>query len=115
MVRVTMEFFEEVVPCSPEEQLTALAVGILKYSRDLRPPPPGSGRRCGRGTRQLGQPDGSQREGRGGTRRHHLKGLRAAALKPATVLVTGTPAPGSKWLQQRLKRRTKTNQDSLCS
>ena len=37
MVRVTMEFFEEVVPLlarSPE-QLTALTVGILRYSRDL--------------------------------------------------------------------------------
>ncbi len=37
MVRVTMEFFEEVVPLlgRSEEQLTALTVGILKYSRDL--------------------------------------------------------------------------------
>ena len=37
MVRVTMEFFEEVVPllARDEEQLTALMVGILKYSRDL--------------------------------------------------------------------------------
>ena len=37
MVRVTMEFFEEVVPLlgGSEEQLTALTVGILKYSRDL--------------------------------------------------------------------------------
>lgn len=37
MVRVTMEFFEEVVPllARDEEQLTALTVGILKYSRDL--------------------------------------------------------------------------------
>jgi DNA-binding PucR family transcriptional regulator len=37
MVRVTMEFFEEVVPVlgGSEEQLTALTVGILKYSRDL--------------------------------------------------------------------------------
>lgn len=37
MVRVTMEFFEEVVPLlarSPE-QLTALTIGILRYSRDL--------------------------------------------------------------------------------
>src|SRR5580693_4916098 len=39
MVRVTMEFFEEVVPAiggseeHSEEQLTALTVGILKYSR----------------------------------------------------------------------------------
>jgi len=37
MVRVTMEFFEEVVPllARSDEQLTALMVGILKYSRDL--------------------------------------------------------------------------------
>ena len=37
MVRVTMEFFEEVVPllARDEEQLTALTVAILKYSRDL--------------------------------------------------------------------------------
>src|SRR6202142_3067144 len=37
MVRVTMEFFEEAVPllARDEEQLTALIVGILKYSRDL--------------------------------------------------------------------------------
>jgi DNA-binding PucR family transcriptional regulator len=37
MVRVTMEFFEEVVPmlARSEEQVAALTVGILKYSRDL--------------------------------------------------------------------------------
>src|SRR6201992_22452 len=37
MVRVTMEFFEEVVPllARSEEQLSALTVGILKYSRAL--------------------------------------------------------------------------------
>ncbi|QUR69818.1 PucR family transcriptional regulator [Mycobacterium spongiae] len=37
MVRVTMEFFEEFVPllARSDEQLTALTVGILKYSRDL--------------------------------------------------------------------------------
>jgi len=37
LVRVTMDFFEEVVPllARSEEQLTALTVGILKYSRDL--------------------------------------------------------------------------------
>jgi DNA-binding PucR family transcriptional regulator len=37
MVRVTMEFFEEVAPLltRDEEHLTALTVGILKYSRDL--------------------------------------------------------------------------------
>jgi DNA-binding PucR family transcriptional regulator len=37
MVRVTMEFFEEVAPLltRDDEQLTALTLGILKYSRDL--------------------------------------------------------------------------------
>ncbi len=37
MVRVTMEFFEEVVPAVARnaDQLTALTVGILKYSRNL--------------------------------------------------------------------------------
>ncbi len=37
MVRFTMEFFEEVVPlvARSDEQLTALTVGVLKYSRDL--------------------------------------------------------------------------------
>lgn len=37
MVRITMEFFEEVVPmvARNEAQLTALTVGILRYSRDL--------------------------------------------------------------------------------
>jgi DNA-binding PucR family transcriptional regulator len=37
MVRVTMEFFEEVVPllARSEDQLTALTAGILRYSRDL--------------------------------------------------------------------------------
>src|SRR5277367_2315370 len=37
MLRVTMEFFEEVAPllARSDEQLTASTVGILKYSRDL--------------------------------------------------------------------------------
>ncbi|MGE2730316.1 PucR family transcriptional regulator [Mycolicibacterium vaccae] len=37
MVRVTMEYFEEVVPllARTDEQLTALTAGILRYSRDL--------------------------------------------------------------------------------
>src|ERR1700716_1850738 len=37
MVRVTMEFFEEVVPllARSEGQLTAMTAGILRYSRDL--------------------------------------------------------------------------------
>ena len=37
MLRVTMEYFEEVAPVltRDEQQLTALTVGIMKYSRDL--------------------------------------------------------------------------------
>ncbi|HXS85918.1 MAG TPA: PucR family transcriptional regulator [Mycobacterium sp.] len=37
MIRVTLEFFEEVAPllARSDDQLTALTVGILKYSRDL--------------------------------------------------------------------------------
>src|SRR5258707_1447362 len=37
LVRVTMEFFEEVVPllARSEDQLTAMTAGILRYSRDL--------------------------------------------------------------------------------
>ena len=37
MVRVTMEFFEEVIPMVARDatQATALTVGILRYSRDL--------------------------------------------------------------------------------
>ena len=37
MLRVTMEYFEEVAPvlARSDEELTALTVGILKYSRDL--------------------------------------------------------------------------------
>jgi DNA-binding PucR family transcriptional regulator len=37
LIRVTLEFFEEMAPllARDDEQLTALTVGILKYSRDL--------------------------------------------------------------------------------
>jgi DNA-binding PucR family transcriptional regulator len=37
MIRVTLEYFEEVAPllARSDDQLTALTVGILKYSRDL--------------------------------------------------------------------------------
>lgn len=37
MIRVTLEFFEEVAPllARSDEELTALTVGILRYSRDL--------------------------------------------------------------------------------
>ena len=105
MVRVTMEFFEEVVPLlarsqeHSEEQLTALTVGILKYSRDLA------------FTAAAAYADAAEARGtwdsrmeasvvdavvRGDTGPELLS--RAAALNwdttaPATVVV-GTPAPG---------------------
>ena len=101
MVRVTMEFFEEVVPllARSEEQLTALTVGILKYSRDLA------------FTAAQSYADAAEARGtwdsrmeasvvdavvRGDTGPELLS--RAAALNwdttaPATVVV-GTPAPG---------------------
>jgi DNA-binding PucR family transcriptional regulator len=101
MVRVTMEFFEEVVPllARDEEQLTALTVGILKYSRDLA------------FTLATAYADAAEARGswdsrmeasvvdavvRGDTGPELLS--RAAALNwdttaPATVVV-GTPAPG---------------------
>lgn len=101
MVRVTMEFFEEVVPllARSEEQLTALTVGILKYSRDLA------------FTAATAYADAAEARGtwdsrmeasvvdavvRGDTGPALLS--RAAALNwdttaPATVVV-GTPAPG---------------------
>ena len=101
MVRVTMEFFEEVVPllARSEEQLTALTVGILKYSRDLA------------FTAATAYADAAEARGawdsrmeasvvdavvRGDTGPELLS--RAAALNwdttaPATVIV-GTPAPG---------------------
>ena len=101
MVRVTMDFFEEVVPllARSEEQLTALTVGILKYSRDLA------------FTAAAAYADAAEARGtwdsrmeasvvdavvRGDTGPELLS--RAAALNwdttaPATVVV-GTPAPG---------------------
>ncbi|GFG75468.1 PucR family transcriptional regulator [Mycobacterium botniense] len=101
MVRVTMEYFEEVVPmlARSEEQLTALTVGILKYSRDLA------------FTAASAYADAAEARGawdsrmeasvvdavvRGDTGPELLS--RAAALnwdtnEPATVVV-GTPAPG---------------------
>ncbi|MGO8963369.1 MAG: PucR family transcriptional regulator [Mycobacterium sp.] len=101
MVRVTMEFFEEAVPllARDEEQLTALIVGILKYSRDLA------------FTAASAYADAAEARGswdsrmeasvvdavvRGDTGPELLS--RAAALNwdttaPATVVV-GTPAPG---------------------
>jgi DNA-binding PucR family transcriptional regulator len=101
MLRVTMEFFEEVAPVltRDEEQLTALTVGILKYSRDLA------------FSAATAYADAAEARGswdsrmeasvvdavvRGDTGPELLS--RAAALKwdttaPATVVV-GTPAPG---------------------
>ncbi|MHA7650655.1 PucR family transcriptional regulator [Mycobacterium sp. ML4] len=101
MVRVTMEYFEEVVPllARSEEHLTALTVGILKYSRDLA------------FTAATAYADAAEARGawdsrmeasvvdavvRGDTGPELLS--RAAALNwdttaPATVIV-GTPAPG---------------------
>jgi DNA-binding PucR family transcriptional regulator len=101
MVRVTMEFFEEVAPllARDEEQLTALTVGILKYSRDLA------------FSAATAYADAAEARGtwdsrmeasvvdavvRGDTGPELLS--RAAALnwnttEPATVVV-GTPAPG---------------------
>lgn len=101
MVRVTMDFFEEAVPllARSEEQLTALTVGILKYSRDLA------------FTAATAYADAAEARGtwdsrmeasvvdavvRGDTGPELLS--RAAALNwdttaPATVVV-GTPAPG---------------------
>ncbi|MGH3636974.1 MAG: PucR family transcriptional regulator, partial [Mycobacterium sp.] len=101
MVRVTMEFFEEVVPmlAPSEEQVTALTVGILKYSRDLA------------FTAASAYADAAESRGRWDSRMEAsvvdavVRGdtgpellSRAAALNwdttaPATVVV-GTPAPG---------------------
>src|SRR5579875_531813 len=103
MVRITMEFFEEVVPmvARSEEQVTALTVGILKYSRDLA------------FTAATAYADAAEARGswdsrmeasvvdavvRGDTGPELLS--RAAALNwdttaPATVVV-GTPAPGQE-------------------
>jgi DNA-binding PucR family transcriptional regulator len=103
MVRVTMEFFEEVVPmlARDEEHLTALTVGILKYSRDLA------------FSAATAYADAAEARGswdsrmeasvvdavvRGDTGPELLS--RAAALNwdttaPATVVV-GTPAPGQE-------------------
>ena len=108
MVRVTMEYFEEVVPllAHSEEQLTALMVGILKYSRDLA------------FTAATAYADAAEARGtwdsrmeasvvdavvRGDTGPELLS--RAAALNwdttaPATVVV-GTPAPGREGLDTR--------------
>ncbi|MGO9153544.1 PucR family transcriptional regulator [Mycobacterium sp.] len=101
MVRVTMEFFEEVVPVlgGSEEQLTALTVGILKYSRDLAFT---AATAYANAAEARGTWDSRMEASvvdavvRGDTGPELLS--RAAALNwdttaPATVLV-GTPAPG---------------------
>jgi DNA-binding PucR family transcriptional regulator len=103
LIRVTMEFFEEVAPlmARSEEELTALTVGILKYSRDLA------------FSAATAYADAAEARGtwdsrmeasvvdavvRGDTGPELLS--RAAALNwdttaPATVVV-GTPAPGAE-------------------
>jgi DNA-binding PucR family transcriptional regulator len=103
MMRVTLEYFEEVAPLltRSEEQLTALTVGILKYSRDLA------------FSAATAYADAAEARGswdsrmeasvvdavvRGDTGPELLS--RAAALNwdttaPATVVV-GTPAPGGE-------------------
>jgi len=101
MVRVTMEFFEEVVPliARSEEQLTSLTVGILKYSRDLAFTAAGA---YANAAEARGSWDSRMEASvvdavvRGDTGPELLS--RAAALNwdttaPATVVV-GTPAPG---------------------
>ena len=101
MVRVTMEFFEEVVPmvARNSEQLTALTIGILKYSRNLAFAA-ASAYADAAEARVLGQPDGGQRGRRRGPRRHRPELLsRAAALNwdttaPATVVVGTRAGPG---------------------
>jgi DNA-binding PucR family transcriptional regulator len=103
LIRVTMEFFEEVAPllARSDEELTALTVGILKYSRDLA------------FSAATAYADAAEARGtwdsrmeasvvdavvRGDTGPELLS--RAAALNwdttaPATVVV-GTPAPGAE-------------------
>ena len=101
MVRVTMEFFEQVVPllARSEEQLTALTVGILRYSRDLAFVAASS---YANAAEARGNWDARMEASvvdavvRGDTGPELLS--RAAALNwdttaPATVLV-GSPAPG---------------------
>ena len=53
-----------------EEQLTALTIGILRYSRDLAFAAAIGLCRRGRGPRRVGQPDGGQRRRRRRPRRH---------------------------------------------
>jgi DNA-binding PucR family transcriptional regulator len=101
MVRVTMELFEEVAPmlARSDEQLTALTVGILKYSRDLAFT---FAREYADAAEARGSWDSRMEANvvdavvRGDTGPELLS--RAAALNwdttaPATVVV-GTPAPG---------------------
>ncbi len=101
MVRVTMEFFEEVVPmlARSEEQVSALTVGILKYSRDLAFTAPSA---YADAAEARGSWDSRMEASvvdavvRGDTGPELLS--RAAALNwnttaPATVVV-GTPTPG---------------------
>lgn len=101
MVRVTMEFFEEVLPlvARSEEQLTALTVGVLKYSRDLAFTAASAYANAAeaRGTWDSNSGPVSPRT-TASTTLASIRLSRAAALNwdttaPATVVV-GVPAPG---------------------
>lgn len=116
LIRVTMEFFEEVAPllARSDEELTALTVGILKYSRDLA------------FSAATAYADAAEARGtwdsrmeasvvdavvRGDTGPELLS--RAAALNwdttaPATVVV-GTPAPGAESRASQNVRDIATN------
>ena len=91
MLRVTMEFFEEVRPllARSDEQLTALTVGILKYSRDLAFSAATAYADAAEARGSLGQPNGGQRRGRGGAWRH-----RSRAAVPGGRAELGHHRPG---------------------
>ena len=93
MVRVTMEYCEEVVPllARSDEQLTALTAGILRYSRDLAFAAAHRIRRPGRGTRRMGHPDGGQRH-----RRRRARGHRTRAAVPSRRIELGRHRPGHR-------------------
>src|ERR1700753_758740 len=101
MVRVTMEFFEEVVPllARSEEQLSALTVGILKYSRDLAFTASSAYAEAAeaRGTwdsrMEASVVDAVVRRDTGPELLSRAAALNWDTTAPATVVV-GTPAPG---------------------
>ena len=75
MVRVTMEYFEEVVPmlARSEEQATALTAGILRYSRDLAFTAASAYADAAEARGAVGQPHGVQPGRRRGARRHRTR------------------------------------------